>query len=181
MLRRPPIWLLVLATAALTAILTIAVDRAAGTLWASQQPTPPAVPSAPERTYVVVVETPEPAIEPSPPPADEQQALLRQMQLQQSRTLGHDFVMTALLHLQYAAEALGVNDSRRANNELDAARASLDEAARLLPEELKPQLDSERFEIGRMRAELDIDPRDLDEDLRGMRDRLVGLIKPQVE
>jgi len=143
---------------------------------------PPAVPSAPERTYIVVVETPEPAVEPSLPPADEQQALLRQLQQQQSRSLGHDFVLTALLHLQYAAEALGVNDSRRANNELDTARASLDEAARLLPEELKPQLDSERFEIGRIRAELEIDPRDLDEDLRGMRDRLFGLIiAPQAE
>ena len=171
-----------LATAALTAILTIAVDRAAGALWARQQPVPSAVPSAPERTYVVVVETPEPAIEPSPPPADEQQAMLRQMQQQQSRSSGHDFVLTALLHLQFAAEALGVNNSRRANNELDAARASLDEAARLLPEELKPQLDSERFEIGRIRSELDINPRDLDEQLRGMRDRLFGLIAaPQVE
>lgn len=181
MLRRPPVWLVVLATAALAAVLTITVDRAVGALWAREQPVPPAVPSAPERTYIVVIETPEPATEPTPLPADEQEAMLRQMQQQQARTLGYTFVNKALLQLQYADEALDVNERERANDELDAARASLDEAARLLPEELKPQLDSERFEIGRIRANLDIDPRGLDEELRRMRERLLGLIAPRVE
>lgn len=180
--RRASIWLLILVTALLTAALTITIDRGVAALRVQREPTPTAAPiptAAPPQQVIVVVETPEPELEPTPLPSDEAQSLLRQMQQQQARMQGFAFVNTALWQLKFAAEALETNDTERANRELDAARASLDSAAQLVSEDLKPQIDTERFELGRIRADLEIDPRGLDEDLRRMSDRLLTLVGPR--
>jgi hypothetical protein len=64
----------------------------------------------------------------------------------------------------------------QADRELVAAKASLDEAFRLVAENLKPQIDTERLEVGRLRATLEINPSGLDEDLRRLRQRLISLV-----
>lgn len=175
-LRRPPVWLVVLLTALIASVLTLGLDRAIATLRTVASPTPTV---GPVQQYVVVIETPEPEPEPSTLPPDETAAALKQLQQRQARYEGFMFVQKAERQLAFAGEALTVNDTQRADRELEAARASLDEALRLLPEDLKPQIQQERLGIGQIRADLELDPRGLDEDLRRMRDRLLTLIAPQ--
>lgn len=176
-LRRPPIWLVVLVTALLASVLTLSLDRTITALRSDTTPTPTI---GPVQQFVVVVETPEPEPEPSAIPGDDTEAALRDMLQQQARYQGFTFVHKAIWQLAFASEALIANDGTRADRELDAARAALDEALRLLPEDLKPQIQNERLQIGRIRADLEIDPRGLDEELRRMRDRLLTLIAPQL-
>lgn len=171
-LRRAPVWLLVVSAALLSAVLTLMLDRGVAALRA--QPTPTA--TVPEQPIVVLLETPEPEIEPSVLPDDEEQRLLRQIQQQSAQHLGATFVLKAERQVTLSMDALATNDAARADRELVAAQASLDEAFRLVSEDLKPQINTERLEMGRIRADLEINPRSLDEDLRKMRDRLLSLI-----
>ncbi|HEY0602145.1 MAG TPA: hypothetical protein VGD58_04495 [Herpetosiphonaceae bacterium] len=176
-LRRAPVWMLVLASALLASALTLALDRGVAAL--RSQPTPTATVAVPEQPIVVLIETPEPEIEPSVLPDDEEQRLRRQIEQQSAQHLGATFVLKAERQVTLAMDALATNDSARADRELVAAQASLDEAFRLVSEDLKPQINTERLEIGRIRADLEINPRSLDEDLRKMRDRLLSLIVPR--
>ena len=173
--RYPSIWLVVLVTALLSALLTIGLDRGVRALRSQPVATPTLGQIAP---VVVVIETPVPAIAPTVAGLDDPEQLFRQLQQQNAQHLGYTFVQKAERQITFALEALSTNDSARADRELDAARTSLDEAFRLLPEELKPQIDTERLEIGRIRADAEINPRGIDEDLRRMRDRLLSLIAP---
>jgi len=172
-LRRIPIWVVVIVSALLAAVLTLALDRAITVL--RSQPLPQSA-TEPGQPVVVVIETPEPTIEPSVLPDDQEQRLLRQLQQESAQHLGATFVLKAERQITLAMEALMINDMARADRELVAAQASLDEAFRLVSEDLKPQINTERLEIGRIRADLEINPRNLDEDLRKMRDRLLSLI-----
>jgi hypothetical protein len=172
-LRRIPIWALIVISALLAAVLTLALDRAIARL--RFQPVPAAV-VEPGQPVVVLIETPEPEIEPSALPDDQEQRLLRQLQQESAQHLGTTFVLKAERQVTLAMEALLINDMARADRELVAARASLDEAFRLVSEDLKPQINTELLEIGRIRADLEINPRSLDEDLRKMRDRLLSLV-----
>jgi hypothetical protein len=172
-LRRMPVWVMMLAAALLAAVLTLALDRGIAALRA-QSGTVATVES--QQPVVVMIETPEPEIEPSVLPDDEERRLLRRIQQQSAQHLGVTFVLKAERQVTLAMEALTTNDSARADRELVAAQASLDAAFGLVSEDLKPQIDTERFEIGRIRADLEINPRSLDEDLRKMRDRLLSLI-----
>lgn len=176
-LRRAPVWALVLAAALLSAVLTLALDRGVTAL--RTQATPTATASVPEQPIVVLIETPVPEIEPSVLPDDEEQRLLRQIEQQSAQHLGATFVLKAERQVTLAMDALANNDSVRTDAELVAAQASLGEAFRLVSEDLKPQINTERLEIGRIRADLEINPRSLDEDLRKMRDRLLSLIVPR--
>lgn len=173
--RRPSIWLIVAVTALLSAGLTLGLDRGVRTLRSQPNVTPTPGQVAP---VIVVIETPEPEIVPPLAGLDDQEQLFRQLQQQGAQQLGYTFVQKAERQITFALEALAINDSARADRELDAARTSLDEAFRLLPEQLKPQIDTERLEIGRIRADVEINPRGIDEDLRRMRDRLLSLIAP---
>jgi hypothetical protein len=172
-LRRIPIWIVVVVAALLAAVFTLALDRAIARL--RSQPVPAAI-DQPEQPVVVLIETPEPEIEPSALPDDQEQRLLRQLQQQSAQHLGTTFVLKAERQVTLALEALMINDMARADRELVAAQASLDEAFRLVSEDLKPQINTEQLEIGRIRADLEVNPRSLDEDLRKMRDRLLSLI-----
>lgn len=172
---RPSIWLVIGVTALLSAALTLGLDRGVRALRVQPTITPTPAQVVP---VVVVVETPAPEILPPVAGLDDQQRLFRELQQQDAQHLGYTFVQKAERQISFALEALTVNDSARADRELDAARASLDAAFRLLPEELKPQIDTERLEIGRIRADVEINPRGIDEDLRRMRDRLLSLIQP---
>lgn len=175
--RRAPLWAIIALTALLASALTLGLDRGIAALRVS--PTPTA--GVPAQPVVVLIETPEPEPLPSALPSEEAVRLLRDMQQQQSQQLGYTFVDKAIWQVSFAGEALAVNDGARADRELVAAKTSLDEAFRLVAEDLKPQIDKERLEIGRIRAELEINPRGLDEELRRMRDRLLSLIsaRPQ--
>jgi hypothetical protein len=174
--RRPPVWLLVGSTALLTAVFILGIDRGIARLQVVATPTL----AAPDPALVtVVVETPEPNLEPTPLPVDDQEQLLRQLGLQATQQASGMFLLKAERQVDLALEALLVNDTARADRELVAAKTSLDEAYRLAPEELKPQIDNERFAIGRIRADLVINPHNLDEELRRMRDRLLALIAPR--
>ena len=164
---------MVVGSALLAAALTLGLDRGIAALRSQPTPVPTTESSQP---VVVVIETPEPEIEPSVVPDDEEQRLLRQLQQQSAQHLGATFVLKAERQVTLALEALMINDTGRADRELVAAQASLDEAFRLVSEDLKPQIDTELLELGRIRADLEINPRSLDEDLRKMRDRLLSLI-----
>jgi hypothetical protein len=173
--RRPSIWLVVFVTALLSAILTLGLDRGVRALRSQPVASPTPAQVAP---VVVVIETPEPEILPTIAGLDDQAQLFRQLQQQGAQQLGYTFVQKAERQITFALEALTINDGARVDSELDAARTSLDQAFRLLPEDLKPQIDTERLEIGRIRADVEINPRGIDEDLRRMRDRLLSLISP---
>jgi len=171
--RRAPIWVIVVASALLAAVLTLALDRGIAML-RTQPTTAPTAQSL--QPVVVVIETAVPELEPSVLPDDEEQRLLWQLQQQSAQHLGATFVLKAERQVTLAMEALTINDKARSDRELVAAQASLDEAFRLVSEDLKPQINTERRELGRIRADLEINPRSLDEDLRKMRDRLLSLI-----
>jgi uncharacterized coiled-coil protein SlyX len=83
-------------------------------------------------------------------------------------------IITAERHLTLATESLLNNDASQTERELVAATSSLNEAFALASEDLKSQISNERAEIGRMRADLEINPRDLDQKLRQMRERLLA-------
>lgn len=174
-LRRPSIWLVVIVTALLSALLTLGLDRGVQALRSQSTLSPTQIQAAP---VVVVIETPEPEVLPTVAGLDDQAQLFRQLQQQGAQHLGYIFVQKAERQITFALEALTINDSAGADSELDAARTSLDQAFRLLPENLKPQIDKERLEIGRIRADVEINPRGINEDLRLMRDRLLSLIAP---
>lgn len=175
-LRRPPVWLIVAMTALLSAVLTLGLDRGIQALRTQVPATPTPGQSQP---VVVVIETPEPALAPSVLPEDETERQLVELQQQSAQQRGFMFVLKAERQLAAALEAFDSNDAARADSELDAAHVSLDEAFQMLPEDLKPQLDKERLEIGRIRADLEVNPRGLDEDVRQMRVRLLSLIGPR--
>lgn len=169
------IWLVVAATALLSAGLTLGLDRGIQALRSQPVPSPTPGQVAP---IVVVIETPEPEIPPPVAGLDDQAQLFRQLQQQSAQHLGYTFVQKAERQISFAIDALMSNDNAQADRELDAARLSLNEAFRLLPEALKPQIDTERLELGRIRADVGMNPRGIDEDLRLMRDRLLSLIAP---
>lgn len=172
--KRAPVWLLVVLTALLTAILTLGLDRGIAAL--RVVPTPSASDDAPSQPVVVQLDSPAPEPVPSELPTDEVERQLLQLQQQATHHQGTTFVLKTERQISFALEALTVNDVARADRELVAAKASLDEAFKLVAEDLKPQIDTERLEIGRMRADLEINPKGLDEDLRRLRARLMDLI-----
>lgn len=172
--RQPSLWLVIAITALLAAAVTLGLDRAVSAFRAAPPVPTPTVGAA--QRYVVVIETPEVALEPSIVPDDELSAQLQALQQRQTRYEGFMFVQKAERQLAFAGEALQVNDAPRTDRELEAARASLDQALRLLPEDLKPQIQNERLLIGQIRADVEINPRGLDQALRRMRDRLLTVI-----
>jgi hypothetical protein len=171
--RRLPLALVIAATALLAAITTLALDRG---ITALQTPavTPTIAPTL--QPVVVLLPTPIPEVQPSDVPPDETQALLADLQRRSSLQLAYTFVGKTQEQLTLALEALQSNDVGTADRELVQAKVSLDTAFSLLPEELRPQIDQERLELGRIRGDLVIDPRGLDNDLRDMRDRLLSVI-----
>ncbi len=174
-LRRLPVWLLVPSTALLAAVLTLVLDRSSTAL--RSQPTPtPALPTV--VPVSVVVQAPEPPLLPTPLPENAQAELLRQLQQHTLQQWGSIFVLKAERQIDLALDALTANDMTRADDELVAAKTSLDEAYRLASEDLKPLIDNERLAIGRVRADLVINPHNLDQELRRLRDRLLSLITP---
>ena len=177
--KRAPVWLLVVLTAVLTAALTLGLDRGIAAL--RVVPTPLASNNALPQPVVVEIVPPAPEPEPSAIPADELERQLLQLQQQAAQHQGTTFVLKTERQISFALEALTVNDMARADRELVAAKASLDEALGLVAEDLKPLIATERLEIGRMRADLEINPKGLDEDLRRLRARLMDLIasRPQ--
>jgi hypothetical protein len=173
--RRLPVWLLVASAALLAAVLTLTVDRGIAML-RLQPPPMTVVPTV--MPVSVVVQPPEPPLRPASLPAGEQEQLVQQLQQQSAWQWGCMFILKAERQIDLALDALTVNDMARADRELAAATTSLDEAFRLAPEDLKPQIDSERFTISRVRADLIVNPQDLDQELRRLRDRLLALISP---
>ena len=174
-LRRLPLWFLVPSTALLAAVLTLALDRSITTL----RPRPTPTPEVPTAVPVsVVVQTPEPPVLPTVLADDAQAELMRQMQQHTLQQWGGIFVLKAERQIDLALDALTVNDITRADDELVAAKTSLDEAYHVVSEDLKPQIDDERLTIGRVRADLVINPHNLDQELRRLSDRLLSLITP---
>lgn len=175
--RRVPIWLIVGVTALVAALLTLGLDRGITAL--RVVPTPTVIATAPAQNVVISIATPEPVPEPSEIPADAMERQLLALEQQAAQGRGTTFVLKTERQVSFALEALAGNDVARADRELVAAKASLDEAFGLVGEELKPQIDKERLEIGRVRGNLEINPRGLDEDLRQLRARLMDLIAAQ--
>jgi len=171
-LRRAPIWLVVLTTALLSAVVTLGLDRSITAL--QVEPTPTVVGVVPP----VIVQMP--TIAPTLPAVsgsrDEQERELEQLREQSDQYLGMMFVLKAEREISLGLEALAMNNVARSDRVLVAAKTSLDEAFQLVSEDIKPQIDRERLEIGRIRFDLDVNPRDLDEDLRQMRDRLLSMV-----
>jgi hypothetical protein len=175
LVRRAPIWLIVVATAVLTAALTLGLDRGITALQPVPTPTPqPTAQAVP--TVVVVIDAPQPTPQPSLVPVDQAAALLQRLQGQAAQQQGGLFVMKAALQVSVALESLSQNNEDRASRELVAAQVALDQALALVPENLKPPIEQERYELSRIRADLVVDPRNLDEDLRNMRNRLLELV-----
>jgi hypothetical protein len=124
--RRVPLWLVVLLTALLAAVLTLGLDRGLAAL--QVQPTPTATVPGPPPQVIVQLDTPSPEIVPTALPADEQARLLQQLSQQVGQQQGMTFVGTTIWQISFALEALSVNDMGQADRELVAAKASLDEA-----------------------------------------------------
>ncbi len=177
--KRWPLWAVVLGTALLTALFTVGFEQGITAL--RRPPVLPAATPTSLQPVVVQLEAPEPEPAPSVLPDDEMERQLQQLQQQAAQHQATTFVLKAERQVSFALEALAINDMARADRELVAAKASLDEAFRLVAEDLKPQIENERVEIGRMRADLDINPMGLDEDLRRLRARLMDLISAQPE
>lgn len=180
---RVPAWLVVVGAALLAAVLTLTADRV---LLAPRQapasPTPSATPlpsitaATPRPRVDVVVETTAPTPPPSPLASDQRDRVIRDLQQAADAQRSMNLILTAERHMGLATEALQQNNTKPADDELVAAQAALTEAFRFTPENLKPQLTYELFQIGRMRADLEVDPRDLDQKLQAMRDRLLALV-----
>jgi hypothetical protein len=164
----------VLLTALLSAVFTLGLDRGIAAL--QVQATPTATITGPPPQVIVQLDSPTPRAAPPALPADEQARLLQELSQQADQQQGMTFVGTTIWQISFALEALSVNDMGQADRELVAAKASLDEAFRLVAENLKPQIDTERLEVGRLRATLEINPSGLDEDLRRLRQRLISLV-----
>jgi hypothetical protein len=171
--------------ALLAATLTLAADRMLlARREASALPSPTATlaasPTATPRPRVeVVVEAPLPSPTPVPLPFDQRDQVIRTLQEATDTQRSTSLILTADRHVDLAIEALLQNDASQADRDLATAKAALDEAFRLAPEDLKPQITNELLQIGRMRADLEINPRDLDQKLRRMRDRLLLLTRVQ--
>jgi hypothetical protein len=178
------VWILMVGAALLAATLTLAADRMLlARREASAPPTPTATPPSPTATprprVDVFVEAAVPSPSPSPLPSDQRDQVVRALQHAADTQRSTGLILTADRHVDLATEALLQNDASQADRELAAAKAALDEAFRLAPEDLKPQITNERFQIGRMRADLEVNPRDLDQKLRRMRHRLLLLTRVQ--
>jgi hypothetical protein len=175
--RRWTLWLAIVATALLSAVLTLAIDRG---LDAMSQPEPTPVPTATAAVALqpVIVQLPTAVSEPEPPPRgeDETRQALRRLEQRAAEQQSTTFVIKAVWQISFAMEALAANDMARADRELVAAKASLDDAFTLVPEDLKPQIDTERLGVSRIRGDLMVNPRGLDDELSQMRDRLLSLI-----
>ncbi len=177
--KRWSLWLVVLGTALLTAVFTVGLERGISRWRAERQPAPSNV--SLQSPVVVQLDAPTPEPVPSEIPDDEMERQLQQLQQQSMQQQATTFVLKTERQVSFALEALAVNDMARADRELVAAKASLDEAFRLVAEDLKPQIENERIEIGRMRADLEINPVGLDEDLRRLRARLMDLISARLD
>jgi len=172
--------------ALLAATLTLAADRLLlARREASAPPTPTATlaptsvaPTARPRVEVVLESLP-PSGTLVPLPSDQRDRLVRELQQAADAQRSTGLILTADRHVDLATEALLENNAAQADRELAAAKAALDEAFRLAPEDLKPQITNELFQVGRMRADLEINPRDLDQRLRALRDRLLLLTRVQ--
>ncbi len=177
--KRWSLGMVVLVTALLTALVTVGLERGISTWRPQLVPTPSGATSV--QPVIVQLEVPEAVPVPSEIPDDEMERQLQQLQHQAAQHQATTFVLKTERQVSFALEALAVNDMARADRELVAAKASLDEAYRLVAENLKPQIENERLEIGRLRADLEIDPVGLDEDLRRLRARLMELISARPE
>jgi hypothetical protein len=173
-----PIWLMIAGAAVLAAALTLAADHVlqlrrvpAGS--ATPLPTPT---TTPRPRVVVEIQSPEPQPSPSAFASAERDRALSQLQQDADTQLSGMLILKAERHVALAQEALLANNTSQADRELVAAKASLDDAFRLASEDLKPQITNERWMIGQVRADFEVDPRDLDEDLHRMRDRLLALV-----
>lgn len=173
-----PVWLMIASAAVLAAVLTLAADRMFLSRSAAPvSPTTPPDPTATPRPRVVVqIEPLPPQPTPSPLATDEHDRVLRQLQQDTTTQLNGMLILKAERQVTLAMEALLANNAAQADRELVAAQASLDEAFQIAPEDLKPQIRNERWIIGRVRADLEINPRDLDQELWRMRDRLLAMV-----
>lgn len=177
--RRPATWLLLILVALLASALTLTIDRGIARL--SQVPTP--TPTTQPPIQQVVVQLPTTPSEPPPPPGteDETRQAIRRLEQAAAAQRGDTFVIKSVWLISFAMEALLANDIARADGELVAAKSALDEAFALAPEDIKPQLDTERLGISRIRGDLMINPRGLDDELSQMRDRLLSLLTPRAQ
>lgn len=172
---------LLLLAALLGGLFALGAEHGVVALMPSPAPTPTATsqPTPTARTIVIPPPTPLPTLTAATPLAAESQnqqlvQLKQQLALQQALV----FVLRAQQHVALAAGSLNENDLTKTNQELVAAHAALDRAFEQVPEELKQGIDSERREIGRVRADLYISPEGLDDRLRAMQDRLLVLTVP---
>ena len=178
-----PIWLMIASVAVLSAALTLAADRmlfARPEASASPSPLPSAAPTARPR-IVVQIETPAPQAAPLPISSDERDHALWNLQQDSAIHWSSMLILKAERQVSLAMEALLANNIAQADRELVAANASLEDALRHAPDTLHPQIANERRVIGRVRADLVINPRDLDEELRRMRDRLLALVSSRTQ
>ncbi len=171
-----PVWLLVVSAALLAATLALAAERVffSAPQTPSAAATPPPPTATPRPQYTVLVETSPPDPSPVPIPPDRRDIVLRDLQVQANEQRSRMHIITAERHLTLATESLLNNDASQTERELVAATSSLNEAFMVASEDLKSQIGNERAEIGRMRADLEINPRDLDQKLRQMRERLLA-------
>ncbi|WP_029215311.1 hypothetical protein [Kallotenue papyrolyticum] len=174
-LRRWSTWVVIGVTALLAAGLTLALERG---LAALQSPTPTPTPG-PLQPIVVQLPTPAPQPLPTAAPPEALWQQVRQLEQQLADQRAATAVFKAVWQISFAMEALQINDLARADGELVAVKLSLDQAFALMPEDFKPQLDTERQGISRIRADLLVNPRGLDEELSQMRDRLLSLVTNQ--
>lgn len=179
MIRPAPWWLLLLVAAVLGGLAALGFERGLQALRPTPTPVVPRAVPLPTREppVVVVLPTINSTAAPTAASGDPagQIASLRSSLAQEGGVL---LVMRAERHTALAAAALQVNDFAVAGRELVAARTALDGAFGLVPEDLKQVIDGQRREVGRMRAELDLDPEGMDQRLRATQDLLLGLVVP---
>ena len=172
-------WLLLLLAAALGGLTALVLERAVSGLALA----PRASPTPPLPTAEVPVVTLPTAVSVAAPsgPSGESGAEVAALGSALAQHGGLLLVSRAERHTALAAAALLANDVAIADRELVAARAALDGAFALVPEDLKQVIDGQRREVGRMRSELQLDPEGMDERLRATQDLLLGLIVPPTQ
>ncbi len=178
--RRWGIGALLVAAGIIGGLVALGGERGAARLFPAPTPVPaPTATPAPTAPPVVVERaTSVPTAAPTSLPSDRVSQQLGQLQQQVAQQAGLLLVSRAERHLALASNSLRENDLVKVNQELVAAQATLDRAFEQVSEDLKQAIDSQRREVGRVRADLQVAPELLDERLRAMQDQLLVLAVP---
>lgn len=170
-------WFPLLLVAVLGGMAALGLERGLQALTPTPTPSPTALLPTREPPVVVVLPTANSTAAPTAAPGDPA-AQIGSLRAAVSQQGGLLLVARAERHTALASDALVTDDYGVADRELLAARAALDLAFGLVPEDLKQVVDAQRREIARMRADLMLDPEGLDGRLRATQDLLLGLIVP---